>query len=169
MSRDIKNFKPPKNGKHLTGDFSKYQPKKYFGKHPIWYRSSYELRFMHIMEMNSAVESWSSEQVTLKYYMIEKSKDGRLVKKEHNYSTDFSVKLRNGEKYIIEVKPESQSPKVTNMQKLTSLNESEIFKSFRNPIHYKNFCKWRAALQFAKFNGMKFKVITERHLKTKIF
>jgi hypothetical protein len=33
----------------------------------------------------------------------------------------------------------------------------------------KNVHKWQAAMQWAKNNGFKFKIITEKHLQGKIF
>lgn len=38
-----------------------------------------------------------------------------------------------------------------------------------DPVQYKNARKWKAALEWCKQNGYKFRVITEQHLKTKIF
>ncbi len=152
---DIKNLKPNQNSKFTQGYFDKYEPKKYFGKRPIIYRSSWELSFMFKMEANNSVKAWTSEQIVIPYTMKEK-KNGKFVTVRHNYHTDFSVILNNDKKFCIEIKPVNQSPK----------NESEIH---RNPVIYKNACKWRAAIEWCKANGYIFKVITEEHLKTKIF
>lgn len=152
---DIKNLKPNSKSKFKQGYFDQYNPKKYYGKRPIIYRSSWELMFMFKMEANNSVEAWTSEEITIPYTMNEKKK-GKFVTVRHNYHTDFSVILYNQQKYVVEVKPENQSPQ----------NEAQIH---RNPVIYKNACKWRAAIEWCKMNGYIFKIVTERHLKTKIF
>jgi hypothetical protein len=152
----IKNFKPPTNSKYVTGDFSKYNPKKYTGDRPIYYRSSYELRFMIIVELNPKVIKWSSEQIVIPYFMQEKLPNGKKILRKHNYNSDFTIWLDTGEIYIIEVKPYNKSPQ----------NNAQIK---RDPDVYKNACKWKAALQFAKLKGYQFKVVNEKHLKTRIF
>lgn len=149
----IKSFGPSKKSRYLQGYFE--NAKKYFGPLPIIYRSSWELLTMQKLEFNPAVEKWSSEHVSIPYTMQEK-KDGKFVSVRHTYYTDFTVHTKDGKKYILEVKPLSLSP----------LNESQI-KS--NPAIYKNACKWKAALAWCKLNGYEFKVITEQHLKTRIF
>jgi hypothetical protein len=158
MSHDIKSLAPKKRSKtqkFYQGTFDKYNPKKYFGKRPIIYRSSWEFKFMVKMELNPNVDAWSSENITIPYMMTEKSK-GKVQRVSHEYNLDFEVILKNGQKYIIEVKPESQTP----------LNEAQIL---RNPVYYKNGCKWNAAIKWAKLNGYEFKIINEHHLRTRIF
>lgn len=150
---DIKNLKPNPKSKYKQGYFEKAQ--KYFGPLPIIYRSSLELSFMRKMESNNMVEKWSSEEIVIPYTMREK-KDGKFVMVRHNYHTDFTVIMKDGSKFIVEVKPLSLSP----------LNESQIR---RNPAIYKNACKWRAAIEWCKAHDYKFKVVTEEQLKTKVF
>lgn len=151
----MKQVGPSANSRYKQGEFDKYNPQKYFGPRPIIYRSSYELAFMRKLEANAAVEKWSSEQIAIPYTMKEK-KNGKVVVVRHTYYTDFTVFLKSGAKYIVEVKPKT----------LTPLNESQIE---RNPEIYKNACKWKAAIAWCKHNGYAFKVVTEDHLKTKIF
>lgn len=151
----IKNFNPQKNSKFLQGFFDKYNPVKYYGERPIIYRSSWELKFMRLCEFNPEVEKWTSEGIKIPYIMRELVK-GKYVEKRHNYYPDFLVYLKNGKKILIEVKPLNQSPK----------SETQII---RDPVHYKNARKWKAALAWAKLNGYEFRVINETHLKTKIF
>jgi len=155
MSFNIKQLKPNKKSRYKQGTFDQYNPQKYFGPRPIIYRSSLELLFMRKMEANSSVEQWSSEQIVVPYTMQEKV-NGKFVTKRHNYNTDFTVFMKSGEKYIIEVKPRG----------LTPLNESDLRTNF---TMYKNACKWRAAISWCKANGYTFKIINEQHLKTKVF
>lgn len=149
MARDIKNLKP--SGKYTSGDFQKYNPRKYVGTFPIIYRSSYELRFMRQLEFNPLVESWNSENITIPY-MMEEILKGKLVLKRHNYHMDFQVFMKNGIKYLCEVKPLAYVP----------LNNAQIRNS---PEHRKNACKWRAAIHWCKINNHIFKIITETQLK----
>ncbi len=151
----IKNLRPNPNSRYKQGYFDSYNPKKYFGPRPIIYRSSFELRFMIKMELNENVLQWSSEQIVIPYMMKEKI-NGKFVDVRHNYHSDFTVILKNGEKYIIEVKPSQFTP----------LRESQIKRS---PVMYKNACKWKAALEWSKLNNYQFKVVTEENLKTRIF
>jgi hypothetical protein len=149
----IKNLKPNPNSKYKQGYFK--GAKKYFGPEPIIYRSSLEYTFMVKLELNPRVEKWSSEQIVIPYTMKEKI-NGKFVVVRKNYNTDFTVFLKDGTKYIIEIKPRAFTP----------LNESQIH---RNPVIYKNSCKWRSAILWSKQNGYIFKVLNEEHLKTKIF
>jgi hypothetical protein len=149
----IKHLAPQQNSKYMQGYFT--GAKKYFGPEPIIYRSSLEYRFIVKLELNSEVEKWSSEQVVIPYTM-KKLVDGKFVIVRKNYNTDFTVIMKDGKKYIIEVKPKSLVP----------LNESQIK---RNPAIYKNSCKWNAAIKWCKQNGYIFKIITEEHLTGKVF
>jgi len=152
---DIKHLIPNKNSKYTQGYYDKFGPKKYFGPRPIIYRSSLELIFMRKLEFNSNVERWSSEHIVIPYTMFEK-KNGKIIQTRHSYNTDFTVILKDGRKFVIEVKPTTMCP----------LNEAQIKRS---PGLYKTSCKWKAAIAWCKQNGYIFKIITEDHLKTKVF
>lgn len=156
MGGDIKQLKPNPNSRFKQGYFDGRNPRKYFGKRPIIYRSSLELNFMIKMELNPAVKRWGSESLVIKYQMQQKNSDGKIVTVTHNYNTDFMVELNSGNIYVVEVKPAAQVP----------LNEAQIKKT---PINYKNACKWRAAMSYCKLKGWEFKIVTELHLKTKVF
>ena len=159
MGFNIKKFVPKTNtGKGIKkGTFDSFNPKKYVGERPIIYRSSWELKFMRLCEFNPEIIEWSSESVVIPYTLRELSKiTNKFVESRHNYHPDFVVKLKNGDKILIEIKPLCQSP----------ITEQDIQ---RNPVHYKNARKWKAALIWCKLNNYKFRVINELHLKTKIF
>ena len=72
--------------------------------------------FMVQLELNPNVDKWSSENIQIPYTMKERNSNGRFVDVRHTYNIDFTVWLKNGNKYIVEVKPSSLSP----------LNESQI-------------------------------------------
>lgn len=150
--RNIKSLKP--TGKYRHGDFRSFKPKKYLGdiNKPIVYRSGYELKFMRHLEFNPNVMGWNSENIVIPYYMIEMDSKGNKVRKRHNYHMDMQVQMNNGKWYLCEVKPMAFVP----------LNESQIKRS---PEHYKNACKWKAAIEWCKKNNHEFKLITEDQLK----
>lgn len=152
---DIKNQRLNPNSKYEQGFFDKYNPRKYVGKRPIVYRSSYEKKFMEKMEINPRVVKWTSEMLVIPYT----SKDivnGRVMIKHHKYFTDFVVWTSDGKKFVVEVKPQSLVP----------LNENEIRI---NPAKRKNAMKWAAAIRWCKANGYEFKIVTENHLRGTVF
>lgn len=150
MAKSIKNLNPT-NSKYTSGDYAIYKPRKYVGPVPIWYRSSYELRFMRIVEMNATVKAWSSENIQIPYDMVENG-----MTRRHTYNIDFTVWLHDGRSYIVEVKPAVQMPP-KGATRLT-------------PDQYKNKCKWAAACMYAKRTGYTaFVVVTEKELGTRIF
>ncbi len=153
MTKNIKNLKP--SGPYKHGDFAKYKPLKYFGPVPIYYRSSLELNFMRKCEANHNVEKWSSEHIKIPYFLKEK-KGRNFVNVRHVYNTDFTVILKNGTKFVIEIKPESLCPRKPEQMR-------------RNPAMQKNAAKWLYAIRWCKANGYVFRVITEIDLKNKIF
>lgn len=153
----IKRLKP--SGKN-SGDFRIYKPKKYLGNmdEPIWFRSSYELRYMRQLESNPNVVGWNSENIAISYIMPEQKKDkyGKFITivKKRTYYMDFEVHLLSGQKFLCEVKPLSFVP----------LNEAQLRKTSE---HFKNANKWKATIQWCKNNGYKFQLITEKELGIK--
>ena len=149
----IKHLKPNPNSRYKQGYYE--NPHKYVGPLPIIYRSSLELAFIKKLELNPNVLKWSSENIQIPYIMKEKQ-GNKFVDVRHTYNVDFTVWLKNGSKYVIEIKP----------SELTPLNEAQIH---RNPVMYKNACKWKAAIKWCEQNGYVFRVVTEQHLKTSVF
>jgi hypothetical protein len=134
---------PSSKSKYTQGIYPHENTKKFFGQLPIVFRSSLELAFINRLEQDDNVAGWSSEHIIIPY----------IINKEvHKYHTDFTVILKDKRKYLIEIKPLSFVP----------LNESAIRRS---PEMYKNACKWKAALEWAKQNGYIFKVVTEDGVK----
>lgn len=98
------------------------------------YRSSWELAFYKYCEASDKIKKWSAESIAINYIS---PKDG----KPHRYFPDVFVLLENGDKYIIEIKPNNQT---------------------NNPI---NKAKWEAARKWSQENGFTFLVLTEKELK----
>lgn len=149
----IKNRQnPKKRGYHFKqGHFEdRFKPQKYYGEYPIIYRSELEFKYMVSLERNPNVVKWSSEKIVIPYFMDEKI-DGKVVTKKHDYFTDFTVHMKSGNVYVVEVKPYAQCPRFKN-------------QILNDPVIYKNACKWKAAIDWCKKNGMIFKVITEKEI-----
>lgn len=147
------------SGYFKQGVFKPKNPKKYKGAHPIIFRSGPELRLMKFADENDRVIYWQSESVPIPYV---KPIDGRV----HRYYIDFTFffQRKDGEidRYLIEYKPFKQTllPVRGKKTEKTFLTEQVTYAT--------NQAKWRAASQFAKSQGMKFIVLTEKDLNNPI-
>jgi hypothetical protein len=52
---------------YSKAEFHPKNLKKYLGKFPIIYRSSWEMTLMQVFDQNPAVLGWSSETITIPY------------------------------------------------------------------------------------------------------
>lgn len=145
---------------HKKGDFKKglYRPKnkdKYIGRSNPSYRSSWELYFFQWCDRNPNVLEWAAEAVVVPYI-------SPLDKKVHRYFVDNVLILkegRNNVKYLVEIKPYKQTipPNTTRRKKKeTLLHEQATYQV--------NQAKWEAANIWAKRNGYKFIILTEKEL-----
>lgn len=146
----------PRDSKWHQGRFHPQHPEKYLGdSRNIIYRSSWELHFLKWCDRNDAVIEYASEEFSIPYVS---PVDNRV----HRYYPDGYVKIRhnNGEvkKYIVEIKPERQTkePKKPSRMTKTYINEVTTYAV--------NQAKWKYAAEFAKDNGIEFKVLTENDL-----
>jgi hypothetical protein len=141
------------NSKYDQGVFRPHNPEKYIGKvDEIVYRSSLEFKYMMQLDANPNVEKWASEEFHIPYIS---PKDG----KRHRYFIDFIVWMKSGDKYMVEVKPDSQCKPPTQTKRKknkTMINESLTYQV--------NCAKWTAAIAFCKAKGFEFKIITEKDL-----
>ena len=107
------------------------------------------------MDHSDSVIKWNYEAIKIPYFNI-------IDKKEHNYYPDFYVELNDKKgilkKYIVEVKPESQTvpPKQPKRTSKRYIYEAHEF--------IKNQCKWEAVKIFCEKRGLEFKLITENEL-----
>lgn len=151
--------KPNKNSRYHQGIFVPVNKEKYIGKNigNITYRSSWELAFARMCDLNSNVIQWASESISVTY-LNENTGTTR------NYYIDFFLiyKKQDGslEKCLIEIKPfsETQIPKLPKDGKKT--------KSYKRAIetYITNRSKWKAATAFCKSRGWSFRIITEKEL-----
>ena len=139
-----------------SGRYRVKNPKKYKGNvDKVYYRSSWELKFMNYCDNNSAILEWGSEEIIIPYIS---PLDGR----RHRYFPDFYIKVRQSDgsvkRIIIEVKPKSQCGPPKPQQRKT--------KRFINEVRTwgVNEAKWKAAIEYCNDRGLEFKILTEDHL-----
>ena len=144
-----------KNTQYRQGIFRPNFPQKYKGTFPIYFRSSYELKFQKWADNNPSVLFWGSETIVIPY-------QNPLTGRVSRYFTDFNITLKDKrgdiKSYIIEIKP--------SIQTLPPVQKGKSTKSLmRQQAEYvKNQAKWKAASQYAEAKGMIFTIITEKHL-----
>lgn len=144
-----------KNRNYRQGLFKPAFPLKYKGNvHNIVYRSSYELVAFRFFDSNPNVIEWCSEETIVPYM---NPCTGRISR----YFVDIYAKMKTktGEvkKYLIEIKPYSQTIAPTAVKKT---------KHFitRQAEYAKNQAKWQAAAEFCKKKDMTFVILTEKNL-----
>jgi len=138
------------------GLFTPRHPGKYVGNvNNIVYRSSWELSFMNFLDNNTNIEKWGSEIIAIPY---RKPTTGRI----HKYYPDFWIKYKskNGNvvQEVIEVKPEKETRQPTTVGKT---KKTQLYEAITWSI---NKAKFKSAALFCTKYGMKFRVLTEKHL-----
>jgi hypothetical protein len=142
---------------YYQGKFTPKNYKKYKGNPTnIFYRSSWELKFMNYCDLNENILEWNSEEIVIPYV-------SPLDKKYHRYFVDFWVKVkeRSGEikKYLIEIKPKKYAlPPNPNPKRKTKKWVTENYE------YIKNQAKWSAAKEYCKDRLLEFKILTEEDL-----
>jgi hypothetical protein len=145
-----------KNSKFIQGTYTPINRNKYMGSTNPVYRSALERDFFLFFDKNTNVTAWASESIVVPYY-------NNIDNKVHNYYVDLiaAIKDKDGniQKYLIELKPHSQTqpPIQSNKKK----NSTVLYEQL---MYHKNQCKWKAASDYAVKKGMKFIILTEKHL-----
>ena len=139
-----------------SGKFSPKNTSKYLGDPTnIWYRSLWERRVMVHLDDNPGVIGWSNEEIVIPYL-------SPIDNRWHRYFPDFFVRVKNKEglveAMILEVKPAKQSVPPQRKSKVTQRYIREVVTWGVNEA------KWKAAVEYCKDKGWKFRVITEDHL-----
>jgi hypothetical protein len=152
----IKNLKPTFNSRFKQGFYPIDECKKYFGKGPIIYRSSWEKLFCSYCETNQQIKSWTSENVKIPY---QDSLDGSY----HDYYPDFLVTTITGLTMLIEIKPEAQ---IKLPKKPTNLNLKKIKRFEQDYETYRiNMLKFSYAKKYCDTRGWIFRIVTEDFFK----
>ncbi len=134
--------------------FTPRNPKKYIGDvNNIIARSQLESKYFLFCDLNDGIVKWNSEEVIVPYL-------SPIDNKVHRYFIDLYVETNKGNKFLVEIKPYSQTIKPKNCSKkkqITLLKEAKTFAI--------NSAKWEAAKSFAEKRGCKFIVMTEKDIK----
>lgn len=134
------------------GRYKPVNPDKYRGDlKEIIYRSSWELTCMIYLDRSEGVIWWNSEGLIIPYTS---PIDGRA----HRYFPDFVFKTTNGETFIWEVKPDSQTRPPEKKSRITKRYLREV-KTWAV-----NQAKWEAAKRYCEKKKAKFALITEKQL-----
>jgi hypothetical protein len=136
------------SSKYQQGIFEMKNPAKYIGKHSPRYRSSWELKFMRVLDAHPNVVAWASESHRIPYR-------NPLTQKQTVYVPDFFMVYedRSGTRKaeFIEIKPAGQ---IMGKAKSVQQKAAAIV----------NEAKWQAARAFAERQGVGFRVLTENEL-----
>jgi TnsA endonuclease N terminal len=135
---------------YLKGIYQPVNRKKYIGKYPIQYRSSWELPAMQVFDAEPNVLAWASESVSIPYR-------NPLTGRWSLYIPDFLIIYLDSKATkhceLMEIKPEQQMPefqgKVSSRTKLMQVI---------------NAAKWMAAMAYCTRRNWHFRIVTEREL-----
>jgi len=121
----------------------------------IEYKSSLELRAFRYCDANKHIARWGSESFHVKYL---KPTDGKI----HRYFIDLFIEFSTGDKFIVEIKPKSETKPPRKPNKKTE----KALRNYQNKLmtYYINQAKWNAAKEFANQKDMKFIILTEEEL-----
>jgi hypothetical protein len=141
-------------GKFKQGLFKPKNRQKYIGKEDPVYRSGWELKFFRWADDNPNVVEWASEAIIIPYV-------SPIDRKVHKYYTDGVVAIKEGniiKKYIIEIKPRSQTVLPVKGRKRMSTMVYETARFAQNQA------KWDAAKKWCEKYGYSFLILTEKEL-----
>jgi hypothetical protein len=139
--------------KFYRGKFRPANPGKYEGDFKnIVYRSMWERQVFLWCDRETSVVGWSSEEVIIPYRC---ATDNKM----HRYFMDLKIKFKNGDVYLIEIKPKSQTQEPKKRSRTTQKYINEVM------TYAKNQSKWNAAASLCEQRGWHFEVWTEDTLK----
>lgn len=135
--------------KYSQGEFIPKNPQKLIGNARPYYRSSWELTVMNLLDNHPNVIQWASESISIPYV-------NPLTGKRSMYIPDFLIlyKDKGGRQKaeLVEVKPNKEAI-------------AENAKSKRDKAALMiNTAKWAAAMSWCKKNGISFRILTESDL-----
>ena len=138
---------------NYKGKFRPTNRQKYKGDITnIIYRSLWERSFMRYCDENKDIVEWGSEELIVPYI-------SPLDNKQHRYFPDFYIKTKNGDKFMVEIKPKKFTKPPKPKKRITKAYIHETKEWHRNQA------KWKAAKNVCEKLGWKFQIITEDHLK----
>lgn len=119
------------------------------------YKSSLELKAVRYCDWNNSITKWSLEPFPIRYL---KPSTGRF----HRYYIDLVIEFSSGEKFLVEIKPYNQS--VAPRKPTRNTQKAKLRYAREMETYLINTAKWDAAKIFAKENGFKFIILTEKEL-----
>ncbi len=132
--------------KYYKGKYRPVNIAKYDGNFQhIEYRSSWERSVFKWCDLNEAVIKWSSEEVVVPYRC---KTDNRI----HRYFVDLKITFKNGDTYLIEIKPRKETLEPKKRSTASKGYLTEVLK------YVKNMSKWEAANVYALERNWKFEV-----------
>ena len=135
--------------KYSQDNFIPKNPHKLVGNATPFYRSSWELTVMTLLDNHPNVIQWASESITIPYI-------NPLTGKRSLYVPDFFVLYRDKSgrerAELIEVKPRKEA-----------IAENAKSKRDRAALVV-NTAKWAAAMTYCKKAGINFRILTENDI-----
>lgn len=142
---------------YTQGKFRPKNPEKYKGDcSKIYYRSSYELKFMQYCDLTESILSYQSEEFFIPYV-------SPIDGKYHRYFPDFFIKYKDKEgnirKVVIEIKPEKdlKEPEKNPKRKTKSW-------AYRVKTWAVNQQKFSAARKYCEEKNYEFRIFSEKDL-----
>jgi hypothetical protein len=142
-----------KKGQYYKGKYRVVHKNKYEGDYnAVSYRSLWERQVFRWCDDTADVVRWSSEETVIAYRC---KTDGKL----HRYFVDLKIQFKNGDTYLIEIKPkkQTQEPKPRLIKSRSYITEVMTYA--------KNISKWEAATEFCTDRGWCFQIWTEDIIK----
>jgi hypothetical protein len=132
--------------KYSQDAFIPKNPQKLIGNARPFYRSSWELTVMTLLDQHPNVINWASESISIPYVHP-------LTGRKSMYIPDFLIvyqdKFGKRRAELVEVKPKKEAI-------------AENAKSKRDKAALLvNTAKWAAAMMYCKKNGLVFRILTE--------
>ena len=121
----------------------------------ILYKSRLEQKFMVYCDINKHVTKFSLEPFAINYI---KPTDGKV----HRYFIDFFVEFNNKDRFLVEIKPFSQTVRPVLPKKQTPKAMTQFH--FDLQTYFINQSKWAAAKNFAEEKGLRFVIVTDKEL-----
>ena len=137
-----------------VSEFIPKNPGKYVGRYPILVRSSWERMFAQWLDLTESIVKWSSESIQILYF-------DPVLQKRRRYYPDFFFATKDGNKYITEIKPKKDIV-------FSKKGKVDAVKKFmREKVCITNQAKFKAAEDYCRKAGFKFKILTETELFNK--
>ena len=166
--------KTKKKRKYYQGIYVPVNPGKWRGNiHDIVFRSGWEKKMCKKFDLHENILEVASETIILNGDIIPFIPYMHPIKnKMARYFPDFWIRYINNKEEIIqaiiEVKPYGQTiPPIQSKTKTGKITEKRKIAYQKALMTYAiNKAKWHAANEFAKNNGMKFVIITEKDTRS---